>query len=107
MLRTGPGRSAEGEGLFREASERERGGAAFDTEILMPASAFGFRIVEVPAESVYADDTSSITLGPATLYGVKTVWLSGCLPLHRTGILRRADGWRGSALTEPPRNRSR
>jgi len=61
---------------------------AFDAEILMQASAFGFRIVEVPARSVYTDDTSSITLGPATVYGIKTVWLSGRLLLHRTGILR-------------------
>jgi len=61
---------------------------AFDTEILMQASAFDFRIVEVPAKSVYTDDTSSITLGPATLYGVKTVWLSARLLLHRTGIMR-------------------
>ena len=35
---------------------------AFDYEMLMQASAFGFRIVEVPARSVYTDDTSSITL---------------------------------------------
>jgi len=61
---------------------------AFDTEILMQASAFGFRIVEVSAKSVYTDDTSSITLGPATLYGVKTVSLSARLLLHRTRIVR-------------------
>jgi glycosyltransferase involved in cell wall biosynthesis len=61
---------------------------SFDSEILMQASQFGFRIAEVPAHSRYFDDASSITLGPAALYGVKTLWAALRLVLHRRGLWR-------------------
>ena len=61
---------------------------AFDSEILLQAAQFGFRIREVPARSLYFDDASSISFRPATVYGLKTVWLSGRLVLHRTHVLR-------------------
>ena len=61
---------------------------SFDSEILMQASHFGFRIAEVPAHSRYFDDASSIKLMPATIYGVKTVWMAMRLVLHRRGVLR-------------------
>ena len=61
---------------------------SFDSEILMQASQFGFRIAEVPAHSRYFDDASSITLGPAALYGVKTLWAALRLVLHRRGVWR-------------------
>lgn len=61
---------------------------AFDSEILLQAAQFGFRIKEVPARSLYFDDASSISFRPATVYGLKTVWLSGRLVLHRTHVLR-------------------
>ena len=39
---------------------------SFDSEMLMQAAHFGFRIAEVPARTRYFDDASSIALGPAT-----------------------------------------
>jgi glycosyltransferase involved in cell wall biosynthesis len=61
---------------------------AFDSEMLMQAAALGFRIVEVPAKSVYTDDASSISFGPATVYGLKTMWIAFRLLLHRTRLVR-------------------
>jgi glycosyltransferase involved in cell wall biosynthesis len=59
---------------------------SFDSEVLMQASAFGMRITEVPASSRYFDDASSISLGPAAVYGLKTLWAGVRLVLHRHGI---------------------
>jgi hypothetical protein len=61
---------------------------SFDSEMLMQAAAFGMRITEVPANSRYFDDASSISLGPATVYGLKTLWAAARLVLHRRGIWR-------------------
>ena len=60
---------------------------SFDSEILMQAAHFGFRIAEVPARSRYFDDASSIRLGPASVYGVKTLVAAGRLVLHRRHVL--------------------
>ena len=59
---------------------------AFDSEILMQAAHFGFRIAEVPARSRYFDDASSISIGPATVYALKTLWFATRLVLHRRGL---------------------
>jgi glycosyltransferase involved in cell wall biosynthesis len=61
---------------------------SFDSELLMQAAHFGFRIAEVPARTRYFDDASSISLGPATVYGIKTLGAAGRLVLHRSGVLR-------------------
>ena len=61
---------------------------AFDSEILLQAAHFGFRIKEVPARSIYFADASSISFRPATVYGVKTVWLAIRLVLHRAHVWR-------------------
>ncbi len=61
---------------------------SFDSEMLMQAAHFGFRIDEVPARSRYFDDASSTTLRQSTVYGVKTLGAAGRLLLHRTGLLR-------------------
>jgi glycosyltransferase involved in cell wall biosynthesis len=60
----------------------------FDSEMLMQASYFGFRIVEVPARSRYFADASSVDLRQSVVYGVKTLWVALRLVLHRSGILR-------------------
>ena len=59
----------------------------FDSEMLMQAAHFGFRIAEVPARSRYFDDASSITVGPASIYGVKTLYTAGRLMAHRRHLL--------------------
>ncbi len=61
---------------------------SFDSELLMQAAHFGFRIAEVPTHSRYFDDASSIAFGPAAVYGVKTLWMAARLLLHRRGIWR-------------------
>ena len=61
---------------------------SFDSEMLLQAAHFGFRIAEVPARSRYFRDASSITIGPATVYGVKTLLAASRLVMHRRGIVR-------------------
>jgi glycosyltransferase involved in cell wall biosynthesis len=61
---------------------------SFDSEILMQAAHFGFRIAEVPARSRYFEDASTISLRPAAVYGLKTLGVAGRLVLHRTGLVR-------------------
>jgi glycosyltransferase involved in cell wall biosynthesis len=61
---------------------------AFDSEILLQAAHFGFRIAEVPARSVYFAEASSISFKPALVYGIKTVGLAARLLLHRARIVR-------------------
>jgi glycosyltransferase involved in cell wall biosynthesis len=61
---------------------------SFDSEVVMQAVHFGYRIAEVPARSRYFDDASSIRFGPASVYGLKTLWAGVRLILHRRGVLR-------------------
>ncbi len=61
---------------------------SFDSEVLMQASAFGMRIVEVPAKGRYFDDASSVGFGAGAVYGLKTLLAATRLSLHRAGILR-------------------
>jgi glycosyltransferase involved in cell wall biosynthesis len=63
-------------------------GFPFDSELLVQALHFGFRLTEVPARSRYFDDSSSITFWVATAYGFKTLWTTARLHLHRRGIWR-------------------
>jgi glycosyltransferase involved in cell wall biosynthesis len=71
---------------------------AFDSELLMQAAHFGFRISEVPARTRYFRDASSISFGPGTVYGTKTLLTAARLILHRRGILpsRKFSGDRGA-----------
>ena len=61
---------------------------SFDTEMIMQAVHFGFRIAEVPARSRYFGDASSISFRPSVVYGLKTLCAGFRLVLHRSGILR-------------------
>lgn len=61
---------------------------SFDSEVLMQAVHFGYRMSEVPARTRYFDDASSVPLRPAVVYGLKTLWAGFRLMLHRNGILR-------------------
>ena len=61
---------------------------SFDSEMIMQAVHFGFRIGEVPARSRYFDDASSISLRPSIVYGLKTLLAAVRLVLHRRGILQ-------------------
>ena len=61
---------------------------SFDSEVLMQAAHFGFRIAEVPARTRYFDDASSIGFRDATIYGLRTLGALARLVLHRKGIWR-------------------
>ncbi len=61
---------------------------AFDSELLMQASHFGFRIAEIPARCRYYDDMSSVAFKTGVVYGTKTLWAGVQLVLHRNGIWR-------------------
>jgi glycosyltransferase involved in cell wall biosynthesis len=61
---------------------------SFDSEILMQVRHFGFRIAEVPVQSRYFDDASSVGFGTASLYGLKTLLAALRLVLHRRGLFR-------------------
>jgi len=67
---------------------RNATGFSFDSEMLMQASALGFRLGEVPASSRYFNDSSSIGFRPALAYGLKTLLAALRLLLHRHRILR-------------------
>jgi len=58
----------------------------FDSEFLMQAAHFGFRIAEVPARTIYDEKASSIGFGASVLYGLRTLVAAGKLILHRNRI---------------------
>jgi hypothetical protein len=61
---------------------------SFDSELLMQASQFGFRIAEVPARTRYFEEASSVGFGASSIYGVKTLLAAARLLLHRSHLLR-------------------
>ena len=61
---------------------------SFDSEMLMQAVHFGFRVTEVPARTRYFDDASSIGPRAASVYGLKTLSIAARLLLHRHGLVR-------------------
>jgi glycosyltransferase involved in cell wall biosynthesis len=61
---------------------------SFDSELIMQAVHFGFRITEVPARSRYFNDASSVSFKPGVVYGTKTLWSAARYVFHRAGVLR-------------------
>ncbi len=60
----------------------------FDSEMIMQAVHFGFRIVEVPAKTRYFPEASSASASQSIVYGVKTLLAAARFLLHRSGLLR-------------------
>jgi glycosyltransferase involved in cell wall biosynthesis len=60
----------------------------FDSEMVMQAVHFGFRIVEVPARTRYFPEASSASFGQSVVYGIKTLGAATRLVLHRRKIVR-------------------
>ncbi|HEV1991983.1 MAG TPA: glycosyltransferase 87 family protein [Candidatus Dormibacteraeota bacterium] len=58
----------------------------FDTQVLIQAAAFGFRIGEVPAIGKYHADASSISFETSTVYGLKTLGALARYVTHRAGF---------------------
>ena len=61
---------------------------SFDSEVLLQTASLGFEIREVPARTRYDDDVSSIGLQASIVYGLKTLWMSLRMLLHRGGLWR-------------------
>ena len=58
----------------------------FDTQVLIQAATFGFKIGEVPAIGRYHADASSVSFRTSTVYGLKTLAALGRYVLHRAGF---------------------
>lgn len=58
----------------------------FDTQVLVQAATFGFRIGEVPAIGRYHADASSTSLWASTVYGLETLAALARYVIHRAGF---------------------
>jgi GT2 family glycosyltransferase len=58
----------------------------FDTQVLVQAATFGFKIGEVPAIGRYHADASSVSFRTSTVYGLKTLAALSRYVLHRAGF---------------------
>ncbi len=61
----------------------------FDTQVLIQASTFGFKIGEVPAIGRYHEDASSVSFKTSTVYGLKTLAALLTYVAHRSGFPSR------------------
>ena len=60
---------------------------SFDSELLMQAVHFGFRIAEIPVTTRYFAEASSISFRDSTKYGAKTLAIAGRYLLNRWGVV--------------------
>ena len=58
----------------------------FDTQVLIQAATFGFKIGEVPAIGRYHEDASSVSFKTSTVYGLQTLGALFRYVLHRAGF---------------------
>ncbi|HEY1420155.1 MAG TPA: glycosyltransferase 87 family protein [Candidatus Dormibacteraeota bacterium] len=58
----------------------------FDTQVLIQAATFGFKIGEVPAIGKYHEDASSISFSTSTVYGLETLGALMRYVMHRAGF---------------------
>src|SRR5467141_3382537 len=58
----------------------------FDTQVLIQAATFGFKIGEVPAIGRYHEDASSVSFQTSTVYGLKTLAALIRYVVHRAGF---------------------
>ena len=69
---------------------------AFDSELLMQAAYFGFRFHEVPCQTRYFDEASSVSLRQGIVYGIKTLWAGTA-----SCCTARESGARASSCADP------
>jgi glycosyltransferase involved in cell wall biosynthesis len=65
---------------------RNSNGFVFDTEVIFQAVHFDLPVVEVPVESRYFEDASSVGFRQGVVYGLGTLWTAARFLLHRSGI---------------------
>jgi glycosyltransferase involved in cell wall biosynthesis len=58
----------------------------FDTQILTQAAAFGFKVGEVPVQTRYFAEASSVNFRVSLVYGLKTMWTLVRYRLHALGL---------------------
>jgi len=58
----------------------------FDTQVLIQAATFGFKIGEVPAIGRYHEDASSVSFKTSTVYGLQTLGALFRYVMHRAGF---------------------
>ena len=63
-------------------------GFIFDQQVIFQCMHFGFKISEIPAVTVYSDETSSIKFNQSIIYGLKTISLSMRYLLHKHSIVK-------------------
>ncbi len=60
----------------------------FDTEMIVQAVAFNFRIGEIAVETRYFEEASSVNFRRSVIYGLATLWVLVRYLLHRSGLRR-------------------
>ncbi len=65
---------------------RNSAGFVFDTEVLAQATAFGFKIHEVPVQTKYFEEGSSVGFRASVVYGLGTLWTMVKYRLHKWGL---------------------
>lgn len=58
----------------------------FDTQMIFQARHFGFDFAEVPVETKYFNEASSISFVDSTVYGLNTLWVAVRYFLHRLNV---------------------
>jgi glycosyltransferase involved in cell wall biosynthesis len=66
---------------------RNANGFVFDTEVIFQAVHFGLPVVEVPVESRYFENASSVGFRQGVAYGLGTLWTALRFLLHRSGVM--------------------
>ena len=66
---------------------RNSNGFVFDTEVIFQAVAFGLHVAEVPVQTRYFDDASSVGFRTGVVYGLGTLWTALRYRLHVWGIV--------------------
>ena len=60
----------------------------FDAQFLVQAAAAGFRIGDVPVQTKYFAEASSINFSRSTEYGLSSLYLLARFALHKTGLCK-------------------
>jgi glycosyltransferase involved in cell wall biosynthesis len=66
---------------------RNANGFVFDTEVIFQAVAFELPVVEVPVQTRYFSDASSVGFKTGVVYGLGTLWTALRYRLHRWGLV--------------------
>ena len=60
----------------------------FDTQVIVQAVAFGFRIGEIGVPTRYFEEASSVNFRRSVVYGLSTLWVLAKFLAHKWGLAR-------------------